>query len=324
MPLEKNIFAACDDNFVEHFCVLAASIFTNVSDAKIWLLGVDISDASKEMISKTGASFSRVITVLDISLDMIDGLKATDHITSAAWARFLAPDLLPESVQRAIYLDCDMIVVDDLPELFLLNMKDHALAAVVDDFGPVILANRREKLGMRPNAVYFNSGIILIDMKSWRDNKIGQLAIDFGRENPADLIYPDQCALNAVIDGDYLPLSDAYNSMVHVSHFPSSKPKILHFASPDKPWLTSAESGGELYRLFHKLTPYPPLTELSLRKILRRWSKYFARWFLTYVRRMVNARDKYGRGPGRIMRFRNTRYIRDITKLQAEKIALLR
>lgn len=88
-------------------------------------------------------------------------------------------DLLPDDVERILYLDSDILVTDDLTELWNIDLKGHCAAGVIDCLGEKYY----ELLGLNKDAFYCNSGMILEDLKAWKQKRIGDKVRKYCEEN---------------------------------------------------------------------------------------------------------------------------------------------
>ena len=159
------------------------------------------------------------------------------HLTVATYLRLLIPRTLPETVNRVLYLDADMIIDGDVAPLLATNLDGFALAACADPVGQKLLGNPH----------YFNSGTMLINLRYWREYEIAKQALDLASRKRLPLF--DQDALNAVIPRQaVLALGMEYNYMIFhrlkAEFIPLleaalrdiSAPKILHYTGASKPW----------------------------------------------------------------------------------------
>lgn len=78
--------------------------------------------------------------------------------------------MLPETVDRVLYADCDMIVCEPLRERWNTPLDGKVLAAVQDG----ISADTKAAVGLRAGMRYFNAGLLLIDLAEWRARKMGK------------------------------------------------------------------------------------------------------------------------------------------------------
>ena len=182
------------------------------------------------------------------------------HFTKAAYFRFFIPEILIE-YDRAIYLDCDLVVNHDLKELFNTNIHERPLAAVIDLWIKLNTCNNNttqqiyltNTLKMKNFEKYFNSGVLLLDLKKLRKINFTQKCINRLKEikNPR---YVDQCILNSLIDGNFHELDFKWNLQCNIVYdiqdidkkLPitllsklnaiKNNPYIIHYCSGRKPW----------------------------------------------------------------------------------------
>jgi len=198
-----------------------------------------------------------------------DNITEPKHITIAAYYRILIPELLPSDYKKAIYLDSDLIVNNDLGKLWDIDMGSNYLLAVQDQGAPYVsspagLINYKE-LGISPEHKYFNSGMLVIDLEKWRSNNISSKALGYLKNKRELIRWHDQDALNIVLAGKWQDVHPRWNQMPEIhglsswkeSPFPENvynelvhKPYIIHFAIPAKPWNSRTDHpGNDLY--FH-------------------------------------------------------------------------
>ncbi len=146
-----------------------------------------------------------------------------NHLSRTAYARLLIADLLPASLSRILYLDCDIICTGALRPLWQLGEEAEAiplLGAVPDR-----TAERwKARLGLPADAVYFNSGVLLINLAAWRKGDIAGQIIAWMSANPDKLALADQDAINACLCGMITPLSDCWNLQIGLDSGPLPAP----------------------------------------------------------------------------------------------------
>ena len=108
--------------------------------------------------------------------------------------------LIPANINRVIYLDSDIIIKGSLDELWAVDLEKCIIAAVTD---PIVNNDRsvREKIRLAPESKYFNTGVLVIDLRHWRDARLGERALDFLVNHPELITWWDQCALNHILNG---------------------------------------------------------------------------------------------------------------------------
>ena len=154
------------------------------------------------------------------------------HINHMTFARYFIPDFVTED--KVLYLDSDLIVTDDLTDLFELDLDENYLAAARSCFGA---------------GLGFNAGVLLINNKKWRSETIRQKLIELTEKEHENVKEGDQSILNMLFKDQYSLLDDKYNFQIGFDAGAAEKnhtfifeipltpsPKILHYISPDKPW----------------------------------------------------------------------------------------
>ena len=139
----------------------------------------------------------------------LEGIYTDPRYTEAASFRLLLPELLPEH-EKVVYIDCDVIVRQDIGRLFReTHLGDNWLGVVFE--APIEQqAERFRALGCDPMR-YFNSGFLLMNLARMREEKVSEKLLEACRV--PYLEFPDQDALNQVCQGHVLPLSPLYNGI---------------------------------------------------------------------------------------------------------------
>ncbi len=237
----KHICFCADGNYVGFIPSVIESIVRNNLDSFVFHV------ISNEPLS---TNFKSNLMAVPGEVDLIwhtvndsqfDGLKEVAHFTKAMYYRLLIPELIDSD--KVLYLDCDVLVRGDISGLFSIDFEGEFLGAVENPF-----FGRAEKLGMRKSDGYFNSGVMLINTREWKRNKIKDLVIGLVRDKADVLEMPDQDALNLVFSGSWLKLDSKYNaqmamfagskSLLGSNYFNSGilDPVIVHFSASNKQW----------------------------------------------------------------------------------------
>ncbi len=200
--------------FTPNYFVQAATLLRSVLDASpdgrfrvVCLLSQEISREKKDKLQRMGGG--RLSLEYILLEGRLQGIYIDPRYTEAASLRLLLPELLPE-LDQILYLDCDIIVRQDLARLCdRTNLADNYLAAVYEA-AIEGQAARFRALGCDP-ARYFNSGFLLMNLARMREEKVSEKLLEACRV--PYLEFPDQDALNQVCQGRVLPLSPLYNSI---------------------------------------------------------------------------------------------------------------
>ena len=145
-------------------------------------------------------------------------------------------------------MDCDMIALDDVAKLWTVDLGENIIAAV-EDAG---FHQRLEKMAIPAESMcYFNSGLLLIDVKKWLNLDVTTKVLRFIEENPDKLRFHDQDALNAVLHDRWTQLHPKWNAQGYIlskakkhptiygeRQYEETRraPSIIHFTGHVKPW----------------------------------------------------------------------------------------
>ena len=141
------------------------------------------------------------------------------HISPSAMMKFIIPNALP-NLDRVIYMDSDTLVTKDLQQLFSTDLESN-IAGAVADLGLMAQGPYLAALGYKEN-VYYNSGVLLLDLKKMREKDIPQKLNDYAKNSR--LIFIDQDAYNIVLRKHIKTLPYIYNCM-GIMYFTKS-PKV--------------------------------------------------------------------------------------------------
>lgn len=197
--------------------------------------------------------------------------------------RFLISDIVPKEVKKVIYLDCDLIVVDDISKLYYEDINS-CIAGVIEDK----LAKKQIKnLSLNSNN-YFNAGVLLLNIDEIKKTDILKDVFNY-YENKKDRIeYFDQDILNGIWDGKVKYLDEKYNAQSYsflrmkkrykkVGVKRINNPVILHYSGSSKPWqIYCRHKKADEWFKYQQLTPYKLSNmELFIFKMKRFLSKIF-------------------------------------------------
>ena len=170
---------------------------TNVETLDIYMIDNGISPENREKLVGMAEKYGRVITFVS-PLD-IEKLSDT-RINIGRWNistfyRLFLPTILPKGIDKVLYIDCDTLVLQDLSPLWDMDMEGKWLYGVDDCRG----AAYRTNIGLRPEDKYINNGVIMIDLKAWKENKVEEKCLEFIRDHQGDITYVDQGVQNGVL-----------------------------------------------------------------------------------------------------------------------------
>ncbi|MBT9393953.1 glycosyltransferase family 8 protein [Hymenobacter sp. NST-14] len=238
-----HIAIAFDENYITPVYVLLASIFENNANESILIHAIvtGVTDKQKIELKEYTFKFGSSIYFYGLEEGFANDFALPKSLwwTPSVYYRIMFPTLLPIQVDKFLYLDTDIVIIGKLRTLYEEDVKNVTIAAACD------FVDARPELGiMKPNS-YFNSGVMLVNRRSWVEKNIAEKCIDFIKNNPEKLLYVDQDALNAVLINDWNRLDYRFNFMFQEKHalIPMREARkqlenvvVLHFTTQHKPW----------------------------------------------------------------------------------------
>ena len=159
--------------------------------------------------------------------------------TQAVYSRLLLDQKLPIDLEKALWLDTDLLINSDISKLYHADLQGNAIGAVadvsVDHLTSAQIHRFKKNLGIENPKNYFNSGVLLIDLKKWRTEEIGQKAVDFARKHYHVMDAQDQDVLNAVLKGNWEHLPGIWNQSQYLPQV-NEREGIIHLIGKRKPW----------------------------------------------------------------------------------------
>ena len=226
--MKTALVLACDDNFIPYTSVIARRIGHLASEKfPIFVLSDGVTDQNKRLAKK----FCPAINFIEASPLLED--KPVRGFRSA-YARLFMDELLPD-LDRAVYLDSDVSPLTDVSPLLSLTPK---VAPVIAAYDLPIMAEgkvRRRLPMMSPGSGYFNSGVMVFDLKALREEHTLAEAMRFSVEHPDQCLYVDQDALNVVFNGRWQVMDWRWNAITFMVNRLPKRPFIRHLTG-HKPW----------------------------------------------------------------------------------------
>ena len=138
------------------------------------ILGRGLTPADKEALTILTDNFGQQICFYDTDPKLLEGMSincSAGHISLTTYLRCFLAEALPATIDRVIYLDCDMLVLNSLKELWETDIAGKALAAVEDMSCDE--DERFERLCYPKSESYFNAGMLLVNLQYWREHQVG-------------------------------------------------------------------------------------------------------------------------------------------------------
>lgn len=280
----KLIFGV-DGAYSQHLAVTLVSLLENNprNHFDILVVTLHMAQSDRNRLSALVARFSNArLRFQPFDIGGYSHFRTDGHISHASYLRIFIPDILPESVEKVLYLDCDIVVRDDIAPLWNLELGDSLLGAARNLFFV-----RHADLEMPEDADYFNAGVLLMNLKRWREADGTARLIRFIEAHHDHLWAHDQDALNAVFCGDFLELAPRWNFQTSMLWSEPDgldlsyrefrqllvDPAIVHYTTPSKPWhFSNTHPYKSTYYHYLAKTPYSSFAprDISFPSLVRR------------------------------------------------------
>lgn len=277
MDNKINIVFASDNNYAQHTAVAMASVLVNTKvpqKIQFYLIDDEIQQDNKEKITKTVQNLGGNIEFIKIKNSRLEDCYVSGELSRASYFRLDIANILDKSIEKIIYLDCDLLVYDDIEKMWRLDMGGKPVAATCD-LGIMASARVRKQknkfIGLPFDAPYFNAGVLIMDLKKWRDGNYAEAIIALAIQNK----YPnhDQDALNKFFMNNWQeiplrwdvipPVFNLFLKIVTKSDLRKKaieaklNPAIFHYAGGYKPWEYEIHDGfNDKYYEYLNLTEY--------------------------------------------------------------------
>ncbi len=288
------VVCAADDNYAMPLATTICSIVKNLDPNReiiFFIIDGGIKEFNKTKILQSLKGKSTITWLQPSNCIVNDKMKTSGHITIASYYRLLIPQLLPLHFTKAIYLDSDLIVNEDLGKLWDINISDRYLLAVQCSGIPYVSSPwgvvKYKEQEIPADCKYFNAGVLVINLEKWRNDNIALRVINYAEKNKQQMHFHDQEALNAVLAGQWGELDPRWNQTPSIYNFASWQdtpfsediynsvihhPYIVHFASSVKPWNSRERyPGKELFFNYLDMTAWSGWRYTLYRRI---WKKF--------------------------------------------------
>jgi lipopolysaccharide biosynthesis glycosyltransferase len=288
------ILLTFDTGYAPHAATVMESIIQNCPEKLDFVvIYYDLNKEMQDILSKhflnkvKSLEFVKLNDEIFTSIEIIKAPKRFQNFN--IYLRIFTPQLLTDD-EHVIYLDCDIIVQDNI--LNILNDADLSMPlCAVTEYNPaykfrdLTIFKAIEKPRINPwiveafwyrtycdlelnhSASYFNSGVMIINLAYWRKNKVTKKTLNFLLAYPERIYNPDQDALNHVLNGNYYALDPKWNSACGslLANYSAEKltaaiahPSIIHVGTALKTWCYACYNtqGQNLYWRYRRFTPW--------------------------------------------------------------------
>lgn len=271
-----HIVFCCDNIFLPHCTTTIVSIIQNnrEENIKFHIICSECTLGNRQLIENWLINFKGCFRVYFYSInnnDFADFPLEKSYINISTYYRLALPKILTD-IDKVLYFDCDIIVNSGLKDLWNTDIENIAMAGILDRHsGSVRLYNR---LGYPMEYGYINAGVLLINLKKWREEDVFSKALTLAKEKSCYLKNHDQDILNILFYNNKKVLDFKYNLLEWYLYVEDhlylekkyyseiikacNNPTIIHFCMPVKPWhYECINPFKNLYYKYKAMTPWP-------------------------------------------------------------------
>lgn len=301
-----NICYGIDNNFARCTASSIISFVQNNLDVnfRFNLIVENLSDKNKNRFKIFAEKYKLNITIYEIDSTDFEKLKLP---TKKQWPistyfRFLFPFII-KNVDKLFYVDADIICLNNAKNLFEIDLENNIIGAVKgSEWGN----KYRNKALNLENHIYFNAGLLVIDINKWNEKNISFTMIERLIEDPDKFELLDQDVLNLVLTGNVKYLEAKYNWFNHlhtdVNNIKRNEIVLIHFTASPKPWnkcwqisKICNDFNKNIYSYYEKMTPWAndELLDPKLKEEQKEYLKYLLKnlkliTFFKYVYKFFN------------------------------------
>ena len=240
-----NIAFTVTDSYIDYMGTTILSLVKTQhidTQLNIFVLSSDISSYSERKLKILENRYSNLkINVIKVNSADFEGLPLNrEHINRLeVYFRMAFATLLPQNIDKVLYLDSDVLVKNDLLKLWNEEINDYYMAGVSEPPSEGAF-NYRRGIGMNNPEYYFNSGVLLMNLKKIREDNIQEKLFICGEKIKDKILLQDQDIINVALEGKIKPVDVIYNYgyMEREKNLRDNNEIVIEHFSLEKPWNT--------------------------------------------------------------------------------------
>ncbi|WP_404987872.1 glycosyltransferase family 8 protein [Clostridium culturomicium] len=252
-----NILVTFDTNYIEPFKTMFTSLIVNNPNERfqIWLLHSAISKENLNYLEEYCNKREVLLSPIQVDRTLFKDAPISKQYPQEMYYRLLAPQLLPETLNKVLYLDPDILILNSVRPLWDIELGDYSFAAASHS-GIFGIMNTVNRVRLNTDHDYFNSGVMLMDLKKARKLVKPSEVFTCVNEHEVELLLPDQDVFNYLYGKDTLQVEDEiwnYDARYYKEYLLRSNGScdldwimqntvVLHFCGKKKPWKSSFPS----------------------------------------------------------------------------------
>lgn len=250
------IFFSIDDSYAPFLSVALKSAIDNSKSENNYraiIMYESLSQDNRERLGSLATNNFKIDFVemnegLETITDRLSNRIRSEYFTLTIYFRLFIASMFPE-YDKAIYIDSDIVLEEDIAELFSIDIGDNFIGACrdasIDGIEP-FQSYVEQVVGVDRND-YVNSGVLLMNLKKLRDADFDKHFLFLLNTYHFDSVAPDQDYLNAICKGSIYYLSPKWNAMPNEQKPKIEGAKLIHYNLFSKPWCYDGLQYGERF-----------------------------------------------------------------------------
>lgn len=243
-----NILVTLNSNYLKVLVVMLKSLAISNNHKKIYVYVMNTSLTDKDINYIKENTLNNIFIIdLKVKDSKLDKAPITKRYPKEMYYRILASYYLPKKVDKILYLDPDLVVINKLDKLYNLDLDNYYFAAASHIWG-ILQTFNRIRLKMKNDDIYINSGVMLMNIKLLRKEQNKEAVYKFIKKNKNNLMLPDQDVISGLYANKILPLDPYVYNMTekllkqkyfvpHISkRWIKDNSVIIHYCGRNKPW----------------------------------------------------------------------------------------
>ena len=244
--MELNFVYCFDDNFNLQALTSIKSLLNKITQkANIFIIHKNIESFKKmsSFISEHEKLSSLHIYQFDSTKVNLPPIKS--HVSEATYYRLFISQYLPKNIEFLVYLDADIVSVNDPTSKLLETFSE------IKSDGNVIAAKIETTRGQEKiffntldlkSDVKFNAGVLVIDFNAWIKDEVESDLLKILNLRHNEIFDYDQEVLNIYFDGQFTKLDENLNYQAiggqdeNLYSFIEKNVNFLHYLGKGKPW----------------------------------------------------------------------------------------
>lgn len=244
-----NIVVISDENYATQSAVMLLSFFESNKNLhnEIYYISTGISNQNIEKIETLCNEYNSQLHYILFDENLLSQFDGIGYWSKYTFMKLFIPQVLPSIVDKVLYLDVDMLIIDNLKSVYNMDLGDNAIAAVEDVPNSQSCCKR---CGLSQKSLYINSGFMLLNLSAWRKEWERNSFYKYVDDYKSKMKINDQDVINSIFTGRIKPLDWRYNVTSFFFGLSSSiwklypkeykrvrrHPAVIHFTNSNKPW----------------------------------------------------------------------------------------